>query len=87
MKLSLNFLTLGVMGDIYLHYPRGSNNRLNEETNTRANGNRLLILRTTTTAATTLLKSTIKKVVLSPASTNRSISPQAKAPLVKVSNV
>ena len=41
MKLSLNFLTLGVMGDIYLHYPRGSNNRLNEETNTRANGNRL----------------------------------------------
>lgn len=30
-----------VLGDIYLHHPRGSNNRLNEENNNRRNGNRL----------------------------------------------
>ena len=30
-----------VLGDIYLHSPRGSNNRLNEENNNRRNGNRL----------------------------------------------
>ena len=29
------------MGDIYLHHPRGSNNRLNEENTNRRNGNRL----------------------------------------------
>ena len=41
MKLTYNFLTFGVLGDIYLHYPRGSNNRINEESNGRRNGNRL----------------------------------------------
>ena len=30
-----------VSADIYMHNPRGSNNRLNEQTATRANGNRL----------------------------------------------
>jgi hypothetical protein len=30
-----------VRGDVYLHNMRGSNNRLNEETNNRANANRL----------------------------------------------
>ena len=41
MKLAFSFLSLGVLGDIYLHYPRGSNNRINEESNTRRNANRL----------------------------------------------
>lgn len=30
-----------VRADIYLHYPRGSNNRLNERSAQRANGNRV----------------------------------------------
>eukprot|EP00493_Phyllostaurus_siculus_P027269 UN27616 len=30
-----------VMGDTYLHQPRGSNNRLNEDTQNRAQGNRI----------------------------------------------
>jgi hypothetical protein len=30
-----------VMGDLYLHAPRGSNNRLNEKSANRANANRL----------------------------------------------
>lgn len=30
-----------VKSDTYLHYPRGSNNRLNEDTANRANANRL----------------------------------------------
>ena len=41
MKLSFSFLTLGILGDIYLHYPRGSNNRTNDGYNGRRNGNRL----------------------------------------------
>lgn len=31
----------GVRGDIYLHNPRGSNNRLDEQTRERANNNRM----------------------------------------------
>ena len=31
----------GACADLYLNYPRGSNNKLNEVANTRANGNRL----------------------------------------------
>jgi hypothetical protein len=34
--------TLSVLGDIYMHYPRGSNGRLNEDGNNRNNGNRLM---------------------------------------------
>ena len=34
-------LISSVFGDIFLHSPRGSNNRLNEEGNNRRNGNRL----------------------------------------------
>ena len=30
-----------VRGDIYLHNPRGSNNRLDEQTHERANNNRM----------------------------------------------
>ena len=30
-----------MFGDIFLHSPRGSNNRLNEEANNRKTGNRL----------------------------------------------
>jgi hypothetical protein len=33
--------TYGTRGDIYLHNPRGSNNRLDEQTRERANENRL----------------------------------------------
>ena len=32
---------LSVNGDVYMHNPRGSNNRLNENTANRNNGNRL----------------------------------------------
>ena len=40
MKIQL--LTLGgVLGDVYLHHPKGSNNRLNEAQNTRKNANRV----------------------------------------------
>ena len=31
-------------GDVYLHGPRGSNNRLNERGRERANANRLVML-------------------------------------------
>ena len=43
MKLSttLQLLFAGTFGDVFLHMPRGSNNRLNENTNTRSNANRL----------------------------------------------
>ena len=34
-------LTPFVIGDVYLHFPRGSNNRLNENTENRANDNRV----------------------------------------------
>ncbi|XP_021339885.1 protein DD3-3-like, partial [Mizuhopecten yessoensis] len=34
-------LVAGVSCDIYLHNPRGSNNRLDEETRNRANDNRM----------------------------------------------
>lgn len=40
MKLS-SVLLNAVLGDIYLHSPRGSNNRLNEANTGRRNGNRL----------------------------------------------
>ena len=40
MKL-LSSLLSAALGDIYLHFPRGSNNRLNEHTENRANANRL----------------------------------------------
>lgn len=40
MKL-LSSLLSAALGDIYLHYPRGSNNRLNEHSENRANANRL----------------------------------------------
>lgn len=33
-------LVLRVQGDVYLHNPRGSNNRLNENTANRQNANR-----------------------------------------------
>ena len=33
--------TIGTRADIYLHNPRGSNNRLDEQTRERANDNRL----------------------------------------------
>ena len=35
-------LSVGIVwGDLYLHHPRGSNNRLNERTATRTNANRM----------------------------------------------
>jgi hypothetical protein len=38
----LSFLVVNlVRGDMYLHNPRGSNNRLNEDTAARANAKRL----------------------------------------------
>ncbi|CBY06809.1 unnamed protein product [Oikopleura dioica] len=40
MKL-LSSLLSAALGDIYLHFPRGSNNRLNEHSENRANANRL----------------------------------------------
>jgi hypothetical protein len=36
-----NLFNLAVLGDIYLHNPRGSNNRCDERTNDRLNANRL----------------------------------------------
>lgn len=39
--LLLGLLACGVFGDLYLQAPRGSNDRLNEETQDRQNGNRL----------------------------------------------
>lgn len=41
MKYVLCFLLSVCMADQYLHYPRGSNNRLNEKSANRNNGNRL----------------------------------------------
>lgn len=43
MKISkYHFLALGgVLGDIYMHHPKGSNNRLNEPSNGRRNAKRL----------------------------------------------
>lgn len=46
MKLAVPVITLSVVvicvhGDMYLHNPRGSNNRLNEASTARANANRL----------------------------------------------
>ncbi|OWF51651.1 protein DD3-3-like [Mizuhopecten yessoensis] len=40
-SLLLLLLLVGVQGDIYLHIPRGSNNRLAETTATRTNANRV----------------------------------------------
>ena len=37
----LLFLLDKIDGDVYLHYPRGSNNRLNERSAQRRNGNRV----------------------------------------------
>lgn len=37
----VGLLAIGCNADVYLHNPRGSNNRLNEQGATRANGNRL----------------------------------------------
>ena len=39
--LATSYLFSFVLGDLYLHQPRGSNNRLTESSATRANGNRL----------------------------------------------
>ena len=39
--LALLVITSSVMADVYLHNPRGSNNRLNERSANRANANRL----------------------------------------------
>ena len=39
--LLLGVMASVVMGDVYLHIPRGSNNRLDEANRDRANGNRL----------------------------------------------
>ena len=38
---TLQFLCWFARGDVYMHNPRGSNNRLNEQNNNRANNNRL----------------------------------------------
>ena len=40
MKL-LSAVVIAAQADVYMHMPRGSNNRLNEERKDRANGNRL----------------------------------------------
>ena len=41
-KISVCWILIyNVFGDIFLHSPRGSNNRLNEEANNRRTGNRL----------------------------------------------
>ncbi|PIK57202.1 hypothetical protein BSL78_05901 [Apostichopus japonicus] len=37
----LTFLVAAVLGDVYFHNPRGSNNRLNEQSAERTNANRL----------------------------------------------
>lgn len=39
--VSVLLLALSANADTYMQYPRGSNNRLNEQTATRTNGNRL----------------------------------------------
>jgi len=39
--ICLSSLLTHVFCDLYVHNPRGSNNRLTENTATRANGNRL----------------------------------------------
>ena len=42
MKINSQLFLLGSsFADVYLHIPRGSNNRLNEDTANRANNNRL----------------------------------------------
>ena len=41
MKLLPTFLAATINADVYLHMPRGSNNRLNEKSTARANNNRL----------------------------------------------
>ena len=41
MKLLPAVLLAAVQGDVYMHMPRGSNNRLNERSTGRQNGNRL----------------------------------------------
>ena len=41
MLLLIGYVTNSVIGDIYLHNPRGSNNRCDERTNDRVNANRL----------------------------------------------
>ena len=41
LLLFFNVFNVGVFGDIYLHNPRGSNNRCDERTNDRLNANRL----------------------------------------------
>lgn len=37
----LTFSVAAVLGDVYFHNPRGSNNRLNEQSAERTNANRL----------------------------------------------
>lgn len=37
----LALMVASVLGDVYFHNPRGSNNRLNEQSAERANANRL----------------------------------------------
>ena len=41
LGLALLLIANVVFGDLYLHSPRGSNNRLNEKSANRNNGNRL----------------------------------------------
>ena len=37
----VTMMVVNVNADVYLHYPRGSNNRLNEKSANRRNANRL----------------------------------------------
>ena len=41
LKMKLSILLHGALGDIFMHMPRGGNDRLNENGTGRANGNRL----------------------------------------------
>lgn len=41
MKIFGAILASSALGDVYFHFPRGSNNRLNENTENRANDNRV----------------------------------------------
>ena len=41
MKLFSSLLASTAVADVYMHFPRGSNNRLNENSEGRRNGNRL----------------------------------------------
>ncbi|CBY24402.1 unnamed protein product [Oikopleura dioica] len=41
MKLFSSILASTTLADVYMHFPRGSNNRLNENSEGRRNGNRL----------------------------------------------